>query len=256
MEMMMKCLERRRVSRRQYKRSETPRIRWTEELHASFIQAVYNLGGEHKATPKQILRLMRVKGVTISHVKSHLQMYRMTTSCQAKLAHFPSTCNMKKRKRSAVQHERLVTSYSTTTSPAGPSEDSVVLLDSRYNCQHRIQISSFEDLLREFVSNNSIFNPNNTGFTQIQHNKMVQVGYPHQMPVKQMDCELTLSSFNHMISTGREESECVSGIDIDTDPIRNNGGEEYSAGGCKNTVTNHINLELTISSPASCQLIL
>ncbi|WOG85342.1 hypothetical protein DCAR_0104530 [Daucus carota subsp. sativus] len=61
---------------RPYVRSKNPRLRWSEELHKSFVLAVERLGGEDRATPKMILQLMDVKGVTISHVKSHLQMYR------------------------------------------------------------------------------------------------------------------------------------------------------------------------------------
>lgn len=84
-------------------KEQKKRIRWTEDLHKKFIECVDRLGGAKskqnmylyrdtnkfdelnkyliffgmalnaEATPKGILKLMECDGLTIFHIKSHLQ---------------------------------------------------------------------------------------------------------------------------------------------------------------------------------------
>lgn len=58
-----------------------PRIRWTAGLHNCFIKAVDRLGGPFAATPKEIMMQMDIPEVTSSHIKSHLQKYRLRMGC-------------------------------------------------------------------------------------------------------------------------------------------------------------------------------
>ncbi|KAI3720226.1 hypothetical protein L6452_21139 [Arctium lappa] len=54
-----------------------PRLKWTPELHQRFVDSVTRLGGPEKATPKSLMRVMGIHGLTLYHLKSHLQKYRL-----------------------------------------------------------------------------------------------------------------------------------------------------------------------------------
>ncbi|XP_047329796.1 myb family transcription factor PHL7-like [Impatiens glandulifera] len=86
--------------------SAKERLKWTQELHELFERSVNQLGGPDRATPKGILRAMGVKGLTIFHVKSHLQKYRM-------LKFIPESSNRGKYEKRSVSE--ILPNFSVTS---------------------------------------------------------------------------------------------------------------------------------------------
>ncbi|XAR65200.1 hypothetical protein NMG60_11009226 [Bertholletia excelsa] len=65
-----------------------PRLKWTRELHQRFVDAITHLGGPDKATPKGLMRVMSIPGLTLYHLKSHLQQkYRLGKSQHSETCH-------------------------------------------------------------------------------------------------------------------------------------------------------------------------
>ena len=73
------------------------RLRWTPELHREFIHAVDQLGGLEIATPKGIMSLMSTAGMTLQHIKSHLQKYRLQEVLSGKRAEAGTEAARKRR---------------------------------------------------------------------------------------------------------------------------------------------------------------
>ncbi|KAJ6342103.1 hypothetical protein OIU77_023267 [Salix suchowensis] len=116
-------------------RDPKPRLRWTSDLHDRFVDAVTKLGGPDKATPKSVLRLMGLKGLTLYHLKSHLQKYR--------LGHQARRQNISEQSRESRGASYVNFSHgssaTSTSSPGMDIEQGEIPVSEALNCQIEVQ---------------------------------------------------------------------------------------------------------------------
>ncbi|XP_011028078.1 PREDICTED: myb family transcription factor APL-like isoform X1 [Populus euphratica] len=123
-------------------RDPKPRLRWTADLHDRFVDAVTKLGGPDKATPKSMLRLMGLKGLTLYHLKSHLQKYRLGQQARRQ----NNTEQSKESRGASYVNFSKGSSGTSTSSPRIDKEQGEISVAEALNCQIEVQKTLQEEL--------------------------------------------------------------------------------------------------------------
>ncbi|XP_022716953.1 myb family transcription factor PHL11-like [Durio zibethinus] len=123
-------------------RDPKPRLRWTADLHDRFVDAVTKLGGPDKATPKSVLRVMGLKGLTLYHLKSHLQKYRLGQQARKRNA---ADQNKENGESSYVQFSNH-SSGTITNSPRADNEQRQIQMAEVLKTQLEVQKTLQEQL--------------------------------------------------------------------------------------------------------------
>ncbi|KAM0898564.1 hypothetical protein ACQ4PT_021838 [Festuca glaucescens] len=248
----MRGSERRGV--RQYNRSNEPRMRWTEELHRQFIEAVDCLGGPDEATPKRILQLMGVKGVSISHIKSHLQMHRSSSSNSSNNSDAPANAFVNRHQDHCVDD---ASRECNTVAASDMINASSCTVPRRRGGRHHstsppYQIPSIEEVLRSWEQSRERLPWNSS--MPITTEKAI--GWPCHADCKTRQkkqtaavCDLTLS----IGGPGEDEADASSDVDgssMTTEeaaaPVRDRGaGDQHRSTGL------NLDLNLDLAVPSS-----
>ncbi|KAL5199754.1 hypothetical protein ABZP36_020957 [Zizania latifolia] len=240
---------------RQYNRSDVPRMRWTEELHRQFVEAVECLGGQDEATPKRILQLMGVKGVSISHIKSHLQMYRSGSSNSSNhpvsLQKLTSTTASNINKRVSVNNREDNCIYASDDGNTAASDTNAYAL---LRCSHS-SMPSIEEVFRSWEQSRGRL-PWNSNVITTEQAARARTTTNNKPLNKQTDCDLTLSIGVWEEAAGSDADGSSTISEEVAAPSRDEGfvssADDHFAASTKKQISDmqatDLNLELTISS--------